>query len=60
MFIFRNSFAIVNLSYKCKHFNFYRLNMELFKPKDILKANPKLSFIGGEHFGTIPDVVITF
>ena len=24
--------------------------MELFKPKDFLKANPKLSFIGGEHF----------
>jgi putative hemolysin len=24
--------------------------MELFKPKDILKANPKLSFIGGESF----------
>lgn len=24
--------------------------MELFKPKDILKANPKLSFIGGEPF----------
>ena len=24
--------------------------MELFKPKDILKANPKLSFIGGEAF----------
>lgn len=24
--------------------------MELFKPKDILKANPKLSFLGGEQF----------
>lgn len=24
--------------------------MELFKPKDFLKANPKLSFVGGEHF----------
>ncbi|HZL11302.1 MAG TPA: GNAT family N-acyltransferase [Prolixibacteraceae bacterium] len=24
--------------------------MELFKPEDILKANPKLGFIGGEHF----------
>ncbi|MBA4408952.1 MAG: hemolysin [Odoribacter sp.] len=24
--------------------------MELFKPKDFLKANPKLSYIGGEHF----------
>ncbi|MDP2338161.1 MAG: GNAT family N-acyltransferase [Bacteroidota bacterium] len=24
--------------------------MEFFKPKDILNANPKLSFIGGEHF----------
>lgn len=24
--------------------------MELFKPKDILKVNPKLSFIGGESF----------
>ena len=24
--------------------------MEFFKPKDFLKANPKLSFVGGEHF----------
>ena len=24
--------------------------MEIFKPKDFLKANPKLSFVGGEHF----------
>jgi len=27
--------------------------MELFKPKDVLKANPRLRFIGGEHFARL-------
>jgi putative hemolysin len=34
--------------------------MELFKPKDILKANPKLSFIGGEHFARFLMLLLRF
>ena len=34
--------------------------MELFKPKDILKANPKLSFMGGEHFARFLMLLLRF
>jgi putative hemolysin len=34
--------------------------MELFKPKDFLKANPKLSFIGGEHFARFLMLLLRF
>jgi Putative hemolysin len=34
--------------------------MELFKPKDILKANPKLSFLGGEHFARFLMLLLRF
>ncbi len=34
--------------------------MELFRPKDILKANPKLSFIGGEHFARFLMLLLRF
>ncbi len=34
--------------------------MELFKPKDILKVNPKLSFIGGEHFARFLMLLLRF
>ena len=34
--------------------------MEFFKPKDILKANPKLSFIGGEHFARFLMLLLRF
>ncbi len=34
--------------------------MELFKPQDILKANPKLSFIGGEHFARFLMLLLRF
>jgi putative hemolysin len=34
--------------------------MELFKPKDILRANPKLSFIGGEHFARFLMLLLRF
>jgi len=34
--------------------------MDLFKPKDILKANPKLSFIGGEHFARFLMLLLRF
>jgi len=35
-------------------------NMELFKPKDILKANPKLSFVGGEYFARFLMLLLRF
>lgn len=34
--------------------------MELFKPKDILKANPKLTLIGGEHFARFLMLLLRF
>jgi putative hemolysin len=34
--------------------------MDLFKPKDILKANPKLSFIGGEPFARFLMLLLRF
>lgn len=34
--------------------------MDLFKPKDILKANPKLSFLGGEHFARFLMLLLRF
>lgn len=34
--------------------------MELFKPKDLLKANPKLSLIGGEHFARFLMLLLRF
>ncbi|MFY9153970.1 MAG: lysophospholipid acyltransferase family protein [Prolixibacteraceae bacterium] len=34
--------------------------MEFFKPIDILKANPKLSFIGGEHFARFIMLLLRF
>lgn len=34
--------------------------MELFKPKDFLKANPKLSFLGGEHFARFLMLMLRF
>ena len=34
--------------------------MELFKPKDILKANPKLSFLGGEPFARFLMLLLRF
>lgn len=34
--------------------------MELFKPKDILKVNPKLSFLGGEHFARFLMLLLRF
>jgi putative hemolysin len=34
--------------------------MELFKPKDILKANPKLSFMGGEYFARFLMLLLRF
>jgi len=34
--------------------------MELFRPTDILKANPKLSFIGGEHFARFLMLLLRF
>ncbi len=34
--------------------------MELFKPKDILKANPKLSYIGGEPFARFLMLLLRF
>jgi putative hemolysin len=34
--------------------------MELFKPKDILKANPKLSYLGGEHFARFLMLLLRF
>ena len=34
--------------------------MELFKPKDFLKANPKLSFPGGEHFARFLMLLLRF
>ena len=34
--------------------------MELFRPKDILNANPKLSFIGGEHFARFLMLLLRF
>jgi putative hemolysin len=34
--------------------------MELFKPKDILKAHPKLSFIGSEHFARFLMLLLRF
>ena len=34
--------------------------MELFKPKDLLKANPKLSFFGGEHFARFLMLLLRF
>lgn len=34
--------------------------MEIFKPKDFLKANPKLSFMGGEHFAKFLMLLLRF
>ena len=34
--------------------------MEFFKPADILKANPKLSFVGGEHFARFIMLLLRF
>lgn len=34
--------------------------MELFKPKDLLEANPKLSFVGGEHFARFLMLLLRF
>lgn len=34
--------------------------MKLFKPNDILKANPKLSFTGGEHFARFLMLLLRF
>lgn len=34
--------------------------MELFKPKDFLKANPKLGFLGGEHFARFLMLMLRF
>jgi putative hemolysin len=34
--------------------------MDLFKPKDILKTNPKLSFLGGEHFARFLMLLLRF
>jgi len=34
--------------------------MELFKPKDLLKINPKLNFIGGEHFARLLMLLLRF
>ncbi|HEY3372034.1 MAG TPA: GNAT family N-acyltransferase [Prolixibacteraceae bacterium] len=34
--------------------------MDLFKPKDLLKANPKLSFLGGEHFARFLMLLLRF
>jgi len=34
--------------------------MELFKPKDILRANPRLRFIGGEHFARFLMLLLRF
>jgi len=34
--------------------------MELFKPKDILKVNPKLGFLGGEHFARFLMLLLRF
>lgn len=34
--------------------------MELFKPKDILKANPKLGFLGGEAFARFLMLLLRF
>lgn len=34
--------------------------MEFFKPKDILKANPKLSFLGGEQFARFLMLLLRF
>lgn len=34
--------------------------MELFKPKDFVKANPKLSFIGGEQFARFLMLLLRF
>lgn len=34
--------------------------MELFKPNDILSANPKLRFVGGEHFARFLMLLLRF
>ncbi|HAH25257.1 MAG TPA: hemolysin [Prolixibacteraceae bacterium] len=34
--------------------------MDLFKPKDLVKANPKLSFLGGEHFARFLMLLLRF
>ncbi len=34
--------------------------MEVFKPEDILKANPKLGFLGGEHFARFLMLLLRF
>lgn len=34
--------------------------MELFKPKDLIAANPKLSFIGGEHLARFLMLLLRF